>query len=249
MTFPRLLPRDRIVAGEPPELVVYDRLQPCPYLVDRVARMPLRIPARRLERHEFDVRLEAGDRRQGIFLYRTACPGCRACEPIRIEVDAFIPSRSQRRALERGNRRIAVEIGDPVVDEQRVVIYNRHKELRGLSSGRDGIDVDGYREFLVMSCCESFELRYSVDGELAGAALVDRSREALSAVYCLFDPSYEKLSIGTFSILKQIELCRSWNLKYLYLGLYIAESERMRYKARYLPHQRRIDGHWVTFSR
>ena len=54
---------------------------------------------------------------------------------------------------------------------------------------------------------------------------------------------------GTYSVLKQIELCKSWNLRYLYLGLYIAESERMKYKARFLPHQRLIDGTWQTFGR
>jgi leucyl-tRNA---protein transferase len=249
MTKPRQLPHDRVVPGDPPELIVYDRLQPCPYLPERIARMPLRIPARLLHRTELEQRLEAGDRRQGIFLYRTSCPGCRACEPIRIEVAHFSGNRSQRRALERGNSRITVEVADPIADARRVELYNRHKELRGLSSDRDGIDIDGYREFLVVSCCESFELRYMLEDRLIGVALVDRSEEALSAVYCYYDPVFEKLGIGTYSVLKQIELCKSWGLRYLYLGLYISESERMKYKARFLPHQRRIDGQWQTFQR
>lgn len=249
MTKPRQLPHDRVVPGEPPELIVYDRLQPCPYLADRVARMPLRIPARLLHRAELEQRLETGDRRQGIFLYRTSCPGCRACEPIRIDVANFAANRSQRRAFERGNAQLTVEVADPIADARRVELYNRHKELRGLSSDRDGIDIEGYREFLVVSCCESFELRYMLGDELIGVALVDRSEDALSAVYCYYDPAYEKLSIGTFSVLKQIELCKAWGLRHLYLGLYISDSERMRYKARFLPHQRRIDGQWQTFER
>jgi arginine-tRNA-protein transferase len=247
MTKPPLSPQDRVLPGDPPELVVYDRLQPCPYLEERVARMPLRIPARVLDREELDRRLYAGDRRQGIFLYRTACPGCVACEPIRIQVSTFQPNRAQRRILERGNRALSVEIAEPLADEQRVALYNSHKEGRGLSSGRDAIDLDGYREFLAVSCCETFELRYSLAGELVGVALVDRGREGLSAVYCYYDPRLSKLSIGTFSILKQVELCRLWQLEYLYLGLYIADSERMRYKASFKPHQRRIDGQWRDF--
>jgi leucyl-tRNA---protein transferase len=249
MTKPRQLPHDRVVPGEPPELIVYDRLQPCPYLPDRVARMPLRIPARLLHRAELEQRLETGDRRQGIFLYRTSCPGCSACEPIRIDVASFAANRSQRRAFERGNSQLTVEVADPIADARRVELYNRHKELRGLSSDRDGIDIEGYREFLVVSCCESFEIRYMLGNELIGVALVDRSEEALSAVYCYYDPAYEKLSVGTFSVLKEIELCKTWGLRYLYLGLYISDSERMRYKARFLPHQRRIDGQWQTFER
>jgi arginine-tRNA-protein transferase len=246
MTEPHVVPKARIVSGRPPELIVYDEQQPCPYLAGRVAELPLRIPARRLSRDEFDERLENGDRRQGIFLYRTACPACNACEPIRIEARKFVPDRSQRRAWARGNREITTEVGEPVADERRVELYNRHKQLRGLSGGREDIDLRGYREFLVMTCCETIELRYHVGGELVGIALADRGERGLSAVYCFYDPAMERLGIGTYSILKQIELCREWGVRYLYLGLYIAECGTMVYKARFRPHERLIDGRWQT---
>ncbi len=237
----------RVLPGSPPELVVYDEPQPCPYLDGRVARLPLRIPARPLTRGELDQRLCSGDRRQGIFLYHTSCPDCTACEPIRIDVQDFALGRTHRRVLSRGNQRLRVELGPAQVDERRIELYNRHKQLRGLGSGRNLIDFDGYREFLVLSSCETFELRYWLDDEMVAVALVDRAESGLSAVYCYYDPAHESLSPGTFSILKQIELCREWGLRYLYLGLYIADSERMRYKARFLPHERLLDGEWVYF--
>ena len=239
----------RVLPGSPPELVVYDEPQPCPYLDGRVARLPLRIPARPLTRLELEQRLGAGDRRQGIFLYHTSCPNCRACEAIRIDVRAFTFGRSHRRVVQRGDAALRVELGPALVDERRIELYNRHKLLRGLGSGRLPIDADGYREFLVLSSCETFEVRYTLDDELVGVALVDRADDSLSAVYCYYDPSYEKLSLGTYSILKQIELCRQWGLRFLYLGLYIEGSEHMRYKARFLPHQRLLDGQWVGFDK
>jgi arginine-tRNA-protein transferase len=182
-----------------------------------------------------------------MFLYRTACPACRACEPIRLKVDDFSPNRTQRRVLARGDREISVEIGTPVADERRVDLYNRHKRLRGLGEGE--IDLAGYREFLVMTCCDSFEMRYRVGGRLVGIALVDRGASALSAVYCYYDPDLERLSLGTYSILKQIELCRSFELTHLYLGLFIDDCDRMRYKARFLPHERLVGGRWRHFAR
>ncbi|MGC4094299.1 MAG: arginyltransferase [Polyangiaceae bacterium] len=239
----------RVLPGSPPELVVYDEPQPCPYLDGFVARLPLRIPARPLTHVELEQRLSAGDRRQGIFLYHTSCPACRACEPIRLDVSQFVPSRSQRRTLQHGNRLLRIELGPALVDERRIELYNRHKHLRGLGSGRAPIDFDGYREFLVLSSCETFELRYYLGAELIGVALVDRSENALSAVYCYYDPAYSRLGLGTFSILKQLELCREWSLGYLYLGLYIEGSEHMRYKARFLPHERLLDGQWLRFER
>ena len=49
--------------------------------------------------------------------------------------------------------------------------------------------------------------------------------------------------------MKQLELCRTWGLRYLYLGLYIRECPSMAYKSRYLPHERRISGRWRRFER
>ncbi len=235
--------------GTPPELVVHDELQPCPYLEDRVSRLPLRIPARGLERDELEERLSRGDRRQGLFLYRPACPGCVACEPIRVDLQRFQPNRSQRRTLSRGDGLLTVELGEPVADLQRVALYNRHKAMRGLSAGQGEVDVRSYREFLAMTCCDTIEIRYRLGQELVGVAIADRSSAALSAVYCYYDPSYERLGLGTYSILKQLELCRMWELRYLYLGLYIAESLHMRYKARFLPHERLLDGQWQEITR
>lgn len=240
-------PLPQLIAGSPPELVVHDEPQRCPYLLNKIARMPLRLPARQLLGTELDQRLDAGDRRQGFVLYRTECSGCRACEPVRIEIGKFRQKRSFRRVFQRGERELSVEIGPPVADEVRVALYNKHKDGRRLGDGQAAIDLEGYRDFLVNSCCESLELCFRLGQELIGVAIADRGESSLSAVYCFYDPAQLRLGVGTYSILKQIELCRVWGLRYLYLGLYIADSEIMRYKARFLPQQRLIEGVWRDF--
>lgn len=238
----------RIVLGNPPELVVYDREQPCPYLRERISRLPLRLPSRPLTQVELDERLARGDRRQGFVLYKPNCPSCSACEAIRIDVAAYQPNTTQGRMLRRGDRELTMRVGPPSVDQRRVDIYNAHKAGRGLRDGQPPIDTDGYRDFLVASCCDTFELSYWLGATLIGVAIVDRSETSLSAVYCCYDPAYSRYGIGTYSILKQLELCRQWGLGHLYLGLYIAECSTMTYKARFLPHERLVGGHWVTFE-
>ncbi|MEZ4221408.1 MAG: arginyltransferase [Polyangiaceae bacterium] len=233
----------------PPELVVYDRPSSCPYLTERTARLPLRLPVRRLTRTEMGERLAAGDRRQGVLLYRPTCPHCTSCEPIRVDARAFEPSRTHRRISRRAERAVRVEMGPPLVDERRIHLYNEHKRGRGLSDGQPPIDDEGYRDFLVESCCETFELRYFIGEELVGVAVTDRGGDSLSAVYCHFDPAYADLSLGTYSVLHQLELCRRWGLAWLYLGLYIEECSTMRYKAAYRPHERLIDDQWRRFER
>jgi arginine-tRNA-protein transferase len=231
-----------------PEWVVHDGPSRCPYLPSETARLPLRLPARRLTREELSERLREGDRRQGLFLYRPSCPSCSACEAIRIAVREFQPSRTQRRILRRGDAEIRVEVGRPSVSREKVALYNRHKRERGLQIGDDVIDTEGYEQFLVESCTDTIELRYRHAGKLIGVAVADRATDALSAVYCYFDPQYGRLSPGAYSILKQIELCRQMGFTHLYLGLYVAACQPMKYKAGFLPHERLIDGAWRRFG-
>lgn len=237
------------VAGEPGEWVVHDRPSRCPYLPGQVARLPMRLPVRPLTPLELSRRLDAGDRRQGLLLYRPACPRCHACEAIRVDVVQFAPTKTQRRIWRRGDALLRTEVGPPRVSAERVALYNRHKRERDLTIGNDLLDLMGYEQFLVDSCADSIELSYWDGNQLVGVAVADRASDALSAVYCFFDPDYARVSPGVFSILKQITLCREWGLRYVYLGLYVGTCRSLRYKADYLPHERRIDGEWRLFTR
>jgi arginine-tRNA-protein transferase len=240
----------RILPATPPELVVHDEEQPCLYLPGRRARQPLRQPLRPLTAAELDARLEAGDRRAGTLLYNQACPSCQACEPLRIPVREFAPSRSQRRAQAKGDSAVGVQVGPIEVDDARLALYRAHEGGRGLNrDGRPPIDAIGYESFFATSCAEGFEVRYFVGGQLAGVAITDRGARSLSAVYTFWDPAHAALSLGTYSILTQIWLARQMGLDWLYLGLAIRENHSMAYKLAFMPHERRIDGAWRRFAR
>ncbi|MPY86711.1 MAG: arginyltransferase [Luteitalea sp.] len=230
------------------DILVWDGLEACPYLPGRMARLPLHLPSRALTPDQVDERLATGERRLGAFWYRTACPGCAACEPLRIDVDAFTPSRWARRVLRRGDTRFHLRVGSPSADASRVALHNAHLVERCLADARTQlIDTDTYRGHFVTTTCDTVELSYEADGRLAMVAIADRGRESLSAVYCYYDTGLARLSPGSYSILKEWQLCRLWGLRYLYLGFYVANSPRMRYKARFVPHERLIDGVWQRF--
>jgi len=231
------------------ELLVYDAEEACPYLDGNVARLPLRWPMRGVSRAQTDQFLAAGDRRSGPYLYHTQCPQCQACEPIRLNVAEFQMSRGQRRVLRRGDQVLETRIGSPECDERRIAMYNRHKQERGLDLRGVEVDAAEYQAFLVESCCETLEFSYWLNGELVGVAIIDRGENSLNAVYCFFDVEQSHLSIGTYSILKQVEWCREWQLRHLYLGLYVSGCRPMEYKADYLPHERLIDARWQRFPR
>ena len=229
------------------ELLVHDELSDCPYLAGQVARMPLRRPIG-MSAAQFDEQMAAGDRRMGRYLYRTQCPACQACEPIRIPVADFTAVRTHKRTLRQGDSLLQLRIGPPQCDPLRVELYNLHKHQRGLSLNDDELDLDGYYGFLVDSCTQTLEFSYWAADKLVAVGISDRGQTSLNAVYCYYDPGYDRIGPGTYNVLKQLECCREWGLDHLYLGLYIAQSPRMNYKARFLPHERLIAGAWRRFE-
>lgn len=231
------------------EVIAFDSPHPCSYLPGQTALLPLRFQRQHLTGDEFDACLAAGDRRTGRFLYRTSCPQCQACEPIRLDLSTWQPNQTQRREWRKGNELLSVTIGSPKVDAQRVALFNLHQRGRRLKESDDDlVDAESYRQFLTSSCCRTLEFAYYQGDELAAVAIADAGRTSLSAVYCYYNPDFRGGSLGTYSVLRQAEYCRQTNRRHLYLGFYIAESPRMVYKARFHPHQRLIAGAWRDFE-
>ncbi|MBX2801657.1 MAG: arginyltransferase [Myxococcales bacterium] len=229
--------------------LVYDGLQRCPYLDGRVARMPLYRQLRRLTLDEADQRFGNAERRVGTCLYRTSCPTCQACEGIRLPVADFRPSKSQRRVLKRWRDHVRIEVGPVTFTPEKLALFNRHKQERGLVADDDGeMSALGYVSWLVQSCVLTIEMRYFFDEELVGVGVVDLGRDSASSVYFYFDPDRSDLSPGVFSALQEIELCRRSGRTYLYLGLYVEDCRHLSYKAAYRPHERLVDGDWRAFD-
>ncbi len=228
--------------------VISDEQETCSYLPQQTSRLPLCVPVGDLSAQQFDQLLEAGYRRSGWFFYRTQCPNCQACEPLRLEVNSFCPSRSQRRAQKRAAEHVRVEIARPTVDKRRLELFNRHRTERGLCQESTSVGEHDYRSFLMNSYTEVAELSLWAEDRLIGVSITDVGLASLSAVYCFFDPDYAWLNPGTFAILQQISLAQTLGFRWLYLGLMVSANSHLKYKANFRPHQRRINGRWELFS-
>jgi leucyl-tRNA---protein transferase len=227
--------------------VIADDTSACNYLADQTARLPMCLPTRPITGGRFDELMAAGYRRTGAYFYNTQCPNCSACEPLRLDVDRFQLSRSNRRVLQRASG-LRFVLSQPEVDERRVELFNLHRHGRQLARNDADVDEQDYESFLMHAPNLSFELSIWHQDLLISVAITDVGEDCLSAVYCCFDPEFPRLSLGTLSILKQVELARAQQKKWLYLGLYVGANQHLSYKANFKPHQRRINGQWRDFE-
>ena len=105
----------------------------CPYLEGRSSRLLFHLPDKDCRGECFDRAMEEGQRRLGPWFYQSACRGCQACQPLRIPVRQFRPSRSQRRVWRNNSRDLHVQLGRPRFSLERLELFNAHLLGRGLA--------------------------------------------------------------------------------------------------------------------
>jgi arginine-tRNA-protein transferase len=219
----------------------------CSYLPGREARSQVATPGNLIDTALFTELARLGFRRSGLYVYRPRCDGCAACIPARVPVDAFRPRRSHRRCLAR-NSDIQIASKPLRFDENHYQLYRRYQSIRHPGGGMDRDDRDQYRGFLLSSRVDSQLLEFTLDGRVVMVSLVDRLLDGLSAVYTFYDTELARRGLGVFNVLTQIELAQRMGLDYAYLGYWIAESQKMAYKADFRPIEVLRQGQWQLLT-
>lgn len=213
---------------------------PCPYLDNRRwVTHTFALPS--LPAETYEQMLGDGWRRSGTFFYQNHCPGCNACQPIRIPVNEFAPSKSQRRVVRR-NQDLTVSVVANEFTEEVFELYQRYQEAR---HGRDETSgKNGFRRFLCDSAVPTVQMHYRLGETLLGVGWVDRLEDGLSSVYFVFDPDAKSRSLGTYSVIREIDHARQLGMRWHHLGFYVKDSRKMSYKANFYPHDLLIAGRW-----
>lgn len=205
----------------------------CPYISGQVERNLFTEIKGSKAQALYDHFARAGFRRSHNILYRPACPDCRACVPVRVNVGEFCPSKSQRRVLRMNQNLLIREIGTTATLEQHA-LFTRYQYSRHGDSDMAAMNMADYRAMIEESPIDTrmIELR-TPQGRLVACCLVDFLGDGLSAVYSFYSPMDVRRSLGTHMILWLIGRARKLNLPFVYLGYWISKSEKMSYKTRF----------------
>ena len=196
---------------------------------------------------EYDFLIGAGFRRSGTQVYRPHCEACKACESIRLPVDIFTASKSQKRIMKR-NQDLTIHISDNDKPEY-YPLYESYVNQRHADGSMYPATKEQYQGFVLSPWNNALFIEIYATNELIGVAVTDNLASSLSALYTFFKPEQQQRSLGNFAILQQIELAKSLNKPFLYLGYQIDTCQKMSYKQNFLPHERFFDDKWQLITK
>ena len=227
---------------------------PCPYLTGKTEQMvftKLHGP----HATELSESLgRVGFRRSQSVAYRPNCAGCQACVSVRVVVNAFKPSATQRRLLRRHGD-LEINACTAWATEEQFALLQRYLAVRHPNGGMRDMGEMEFADMVEQTPVDTCIVEYReprVDdkpGRLIGACLTDRQSDSLSMIYSFFDPDHpQRDGLGNFIILDHIAHAARAGLPYVYLGYWVEGSPRMQYKVRYRPLERLTPKGWVPFQ-
>ncbi len=225
------------IPSQPISRMIVDR-DVCPYLPNRTSSMEFEFLAE-LSAADYSRRLARGWRRQGACLFRPVCRHCQECVSLRLSVEQFRPSRSQRRCLKL-NADLRLVIREPTVTAQHLELFNTYHADMQRRRGWEFHEMTavGYADgFLSARNSYAREFAYSLQNRLIAVGLVDCLNDCSSSIYFYHDPKLRPRGLGTYSLLCEVEMAKEAACKYHYLGYWVRDCPSMGYKSRFRPHE------------
>lgn len=230
----------------------------CGYLPKQLAQSLIATPHHLVDANLYSGLITQGFRRSGKFAYRPHCESCNACVAVRLMIEGFQPSRSQKRAFKQ-HANLSAYIVPLQFNAAHFDLYQsyqalRHAEAESPNQEKDAKtdkdqnkdEAEQYRQFLCQSNVDSLMIEFrDADNQLKIVSVVDIVADGVSAVYTFYDALETKASFGTYSIMWLTEWTKTLALPYLYLGYWIKDSKKMAYKQAFKPQQKLIEGEWL----
>jgi leucyl-tRNA---protein transferase len=213
---------------------------PCPYLPGQTERKVFARLSGSLAQPLNEALTHSGFRRSQMIAYRPACETCSACVSVRIVVDEFDLSRTQRRIARRNTDLVRSDVPAEATREQ-FALLRTYLDSRHSGGGMSDMGLFDYVAMVEETPVETHLAEFrspTTDGgrgALVACALTDVLRDGLSMVYSFYHPGEVARSLGTHMILDHVRAAKARNLPYVYLGYWVRGSDKMDYKARFQP--------------
>jgi leucyl-tRNA---protein transferase len=186
----------------------------------------------------FDLYLERGWRMLGhqIIRHNISVYEGRMCHtiPLRIRLDGFAMSKSQRKLLRRNKVHFSMRCREISLNAEKELLFQRHT-----TRFRDLNNYEPYRLDNFLSCyahylpVPGYEIELYDGSRLVACSYFHVGANAISGTYCFFEPDYHKDSLGVYTLLLELEIAQRLGKVYYYHGYCYDIPSQFDYKLNY----------------
>lgn len=219
--------------------------QICSYLPDQLSTTLFVDPTVQFDAVLYGQLANLGFRRSGKHIYRPHCKTCSECISVRIPVDKFRMSRSQKRIWHK-NRDLITEIKQLEYSDEHFKLFRKYVHSRHKDGGMDNPTSESYMSFLANDNIATNAIEFRLDQTLVAVAIYDKLPNGLSAVYTFYADDLGNRSLGTYALLREIMGTKKQNLSWLFLGYWIKNCNKMSYKRNFNPLEGFVSNTWIS---
>lgn len=166
--------------------------------------------------------------------------------PLRIRLNDFKISKSQRRVLKK-NQDLQIHIRPIEITPEKENLFERHKQ-RFNHAVPDSL-YDFLSDEPADVPCKALEVVVYEGNKLLAASFFDVGATAVSAVYAMFDPKEFSRSLGIFTMLLTIEYASKNDKTFYYPGYAYEGNSFYDYKKRFSALEKfDWNGNWIDFK-
>jgi arginine-tRNA-protein transferase len=182
--------------------------------------------------------VQRGWRRFGKMFFRPICSDCQECQSLKIDVNNYNFSKSEKRVINK-NSTLRLHVQKPTVSYEHLELFNKYHQYMHTFRDWDKnqTDIKGYYNSFVYGHNDfGYEILYYDNEKLICVDLIDILDDGISSVYCYYDPEYKNLSLGKYSLYRQIILAKTLEKPWIYLGYYVKDCQSLAYKNQFKPY-------------
>jgi len=182
-----------------------------------------------------DEYLEKGWRHFGTYFFRyiLSVHNNQYCivVPLRIRLENYTLTKSQRKLMKK-NEGFRHEIKPIEIDEERILLFERHKKKFKSTAPVSIYEFLSY-ENPAWVPCEGKELDVYDEDKLIAVSFFDVSEKGISSIYGMFDLDYSDRRLGIYTMLLEVEYAIQLKKTYYYHGYSYNISSFYDYKKRF----------------
>lgn len=149
---------------------------------------------------------------------------------IRLSLEGYQFRKSLRKLIRNNQLEFHTEVRRAFIDSEKEQLYQKYKaSFKGVlapslkDSLLDGEDFNIY---------DTMEVSVYKDQQLIATSFFDQGKDSVASIMGIYDPDYQKNSLGFYTMLMEISFCLKRGLPYYYPGYIVPGYPRFDYKLR-----------------